>query len=254
MNFEAIFKRFINDWQKFLMMGLGPLIVNFAVGAIGTVIMLVLVGPSIFNLIRMDAMGMAPSSGSMFGLIGSFVGAFVVMMLVAVVAFGLSTAGLMGSVAGYRRGEEVSIGSFWGHATRHYGKVILIGLILGVIMMVSMILMIIPVLGWLAMAVWGPTAAVVLGLYPAHLAVNAGMSVGDSVGAGFKVLTAHFKEALIGGLIMLGFGIALSMIGMIPLVGWIVGMLFGQPLITYFFVERFELEVRPKLPNLPPVV
>lgn len=247
MNVEQVFKRFFTDWQKFLMMGLGPLIINLVVIAVGFILILAMVGPMFINLIRAETMGMAHLPGMAFGMIGSFVGVFIVMMVMGLVAYALTNAGLIGSVVGYRRGEDVSLSSFWGYATRYFGKMLLLGLVIGVIMLVSMIMLIIPIIGWIAFFIWAPTAVVVLGIYPAYLIISQGYGIGDALGVGFKVLTSQFSEALISGLIMLGFGIAMGMAGMVPILGWIVATLFGQPLFTYFFIERFEAEVRPKL-------
>lgn len=246
-DFETIFKRFFSDWQKFLMMGLGPLLINIAVGLVGAVLMFALAGPALFMAIRSDMMGIVPGPGSIFGMIGAFLSVFVVLIVLGVVAYGLANAGLVGMIAGYRRGEEVSLAAFWGYATRYFGKVILLTFVFALIMILSMVMLIIPILGWIAFMVWLPTASVILGIYPAHLVVNQGYGVGDAISVGFRILRSQFGPALMSGLVMLGFGLVMGAVSMVPLVGGIVIALFGQALVTYFFIEHFEARVRPTL-------
>ncbi|MFZ5814598.1 MAG: hypothetical protein ACOY93_04790 [Bacillota bacterium] len=247
MSFDAFIKRFTADWQQFLMMGVGPLIVNIGVVIAGLFLGLIIMGPSLLSLISAGAGGMEPSAGALAGLVGSAFGLVILMVILGVVAYGLTNAGLLGVVDGYRRGEEVTLGGFWSSATRHFGKVILLNLVFGLIMLLSAVMMIIPVLGWIALVIWVPTASVALAIYPAYLIVTQEYSVGDAISFGFRLLTTQFKEAVIGGVILLAFGIALGAINFIPFIGFLVGLLFGQPIIYYFFVERFETEVRPKM-------
>lgn len=252
MNLEAVIKRFFSDWQQFGMMGLGAFLINAGAGIIGSILMVVVMGPSLFSLFRAEAMGLGFGPGALFALFGSLFGVMIVFAIIGIVASGLSNAGVVGSVSGYRKGQPVSLGSFWQYATRYFGKMIGLGFLFGLIMMVSTLINIIPILGWIAFLLWLPVAAVALLLYPAHLIVSRNMGVGDALGVGFRLLTSQFKETFISGMLMLLIGIVLGIISWIPLVGWLVVAAFAQPFIIYFFAERFEHEVAPKLFNLPP--
>ncbi len=250
MNFDRFFKQVGSDWQQFGLMGVGPLLLGLGTAFVMGVLGVALLGPGIIAMIRADQFG-GPGPGEMFAFFGSFAGFFVVALVVGVISSSLTHAGLVGTVVGYRRGERVSLAGFWHYATAHFGKMILLGLILagltilGVI--VSAILLIIPPVGVLALMLVQFVVTLNLGLYPAYLIIAEGRGVGEAVGIGFKVITDHIGEALLGSLILFGFLIAAGMIGAVPVIGWIVVAVFAQPLITYFFIERFETEVRPKL-------
>lgn len=247
LNFDRFFREFFTNWQKFGLMGLGSFLVELAAGVIASIIGVVLMGTSAITLIRADYMGWDVDPSQMAGFIGGSISFVLISVIVAIVASGLANAGLVGSIVAYRRGEEVSLGSFWTYATQYFGKMIMIGVILFGVMLVSMILMIIPIIGWLALFIWGPTAMVVLAIYPSYLVVSEGYSVGQAVSTGFRVLTSQFPEALMGGAILLGLGIVMTAISAIPLIGWLAIGIFGQVLIAFFFIERFEAVVRPKL-------
>lgn len=246
VNLEQVFKRVVNDWQQFGMIGLGAFVVNMVAGLIGSLAALVLVGPGFM------AMAMGRMEGGMIAFFGAFLGFMVVAMVVGVLAGGLSSAGVVGSVLGYRRGEQPSLHSFWAYATRYYGKLILLGFIFALIVMVSALVNIIPVLGQLAFFLWLPVASVALGIYPAHLIISRGLGVVEALSIGWNLLTGQFKETFISGMILLVIGVVMGTIGLIPLIGWLAVSFLAQPLIMYLFVERFEAEVAPRL-NLPPV-
>nr|WP_245302617.1 hypothetical protein [Symbiobacterium terraclitae] len=222
-------------------MGLGALIVQLVGGAVMIILGVATMGPSILTLLAGG-----PDMATLAVLGGMSVFALASLVL-GVVAAGLVYAGLIGSVVAYRRGEEVSLSTFWSYARQYFGKMILLGIIIAVIMLVSAILLIIPILGWLVWFVWVPVASVTLSIYPAYLVINDGYSVGDALSTGFRVLRSMFVEALIGGVILLVFGLVLGLIGSVPLLGWIVVMLFGEPLLLFVLTERFETEVRPRL-------
>jgi len=247
MDLGQTFQRFFNDWQKFAWIGLGALIVQLVGGAVGAVLGLAMVGPSIFSLLRADVLGMAAGPEMAFRMVGAMAGFTVVALILGVVMTGLTNAGLVGSVVAYRRGEEVSLSTFWSYAKQYFGKMILLGLILAGIMLVSMVLLLIPVLGWIAYFVWVPTAVVTLSIYPSYLVISDDYSIGNAMSAGFRVLRSMIGEALIGGLILLVFGIAFGLVSSVPVLGWIVVAIFGQPLLFFFLSERFETEVRPRL-------
>ncbi len=67
---------------------------------------------------------------------------------------------------------------------------------------------------------------------------------------GLRILERQTGQTVLGGLIMALFYLAGSLLCAVPIVN-IVGALFvailGQPLVYYFFVERFESEVRPQV-------
>lgn len=247
LNYGAVIKRFFTDWQQFGLMGVGAFLINLVAGSLGSILAGILVGPATFSLMRADLMGYHVGVGGIGALSGSFIGFALLAAVLGVVAAGLSTAGLIGSVIAYRRGEPVSLGNFWRYARRYVGKIILLGVIVGVVMMISAVVLVIPVLGWLVWIVWAPMIALNLALYPAYLVINQGYTVGDAVGTGFRIISGHCKEALIGALIFLGIGVVIGIVSTVPLVGWLAAGIFGQPLLAYFFVERFEAEVRPKL-------
>lgn len=248
MKLEQVFQRFFRDWQQFGMIGLGAFLVILAAGAASWAVGLVLTGPSLFAL----AMG-GGLEGSLLALFGAFFAYFVIMTVVYVIAGGLSNAGVVGSVLGYRKGEPVSLGTFWSHATRHYGKLILLGFLFALIMLVSGIINVVPLLGQLAYLIWLPVAAVALAIYPAHLIVSRNLGVGEALGIGFQLITGHFKETFVSGMILLLLGLVMGVVGFIPIIGWIAIGIFAQPLVVFLFVERFEAEVAPKLQGLPPV-
>jgi len=247
LNFDQFFREFFSNWQKFGLMGVGSFLIQLAAGVIASIIGVALMGTSMFSMIRADYMGYNVDPSQMVGFIGGMIGFVIISVIVAIVASGLANAGLVGSIVGYRRGEEVSFSSFWSYATRYFGKMILIGIILFGVMLVSMILMIIPILGWIALFIWMPTAMVTLAIYPSYLVISEDYSVGTAVSTGFRILTSQFPEALMGGAILLGMGIVMSAIGAIPLIGWLAIGIFGQALISFFFIVRFEAVVRPKL-------
>lgn len=247
MNVGQIFQRYFNDWQKFALVGLGALLVQVAAGFITAVLGVVMVGPVIFSLISMDFMGFDPSFGRIGAMVGAMGGFFIVAMVVGVVAMGMANGGMVGAVAAYRRGEDAGLGTFWSCAVRYFGKMILLGIIYGLILLVSALVNIIPVLGQLVFLLWWPTASIVLLIYPAYLIVNDDYSVGSAVGQGFQILKSQFGPSVLGGLIMLLFIAAFGLIALVPVVGSLVVAIFGQPLLLYFFIERFEHEVRPRL-------
>lgn len=247
MNFDLFLRQFFNNWQKFGLMGVGYLLVELASGVVAAIVGFVLMGGSVFSMMRADYMGYDVDPGQMVGFIGGVAGTVIISIIVAVVSTGLANAGLVGSIVGYRRGEEVSLSSFWSYATRYFGKMILIAAIFFGVMLVSMVLMIIPVLGWLALFIWVPTAMVVLAIYPSYLVISEDYSVGAAVSTGFRVLTSQFPEALLGGAILLGGSMVLGAIAAVPLIGWLAVGIFGQVLVVLFFIERFETVVRPKL-------
>lgn len=241
MNLGQTFQRFFNDWQKFAWMGLGALIVQLAGGAIAMVLGVALAGPSIISLIR------GGPDLAVFSMLGAMTGFAIISLVLGVVIAGLTYAGLVGSVVAYRRGEEVNLNTFWSYAKQYFGKMIILGLILVGIMLVSSILLIIPILGWLVWIIWVPVASVTLSIYPSYLVINDDYSVGTAVSTGFQVLRSMITEALIGGAIMLVAGFVFGLIGAVPLLGWIVVAIFGEPLLLFLLTERFETEVRPKL-------
>jgi len=223
-------------------MGIGAFLINAAVGVVALILVFIFLGPSLFSLMT--------DYGIHYNIVQMFVASFVVFVIAVVlgaVAYGLSTSGLMGSIAGFRQGAPVTLGTFWNHATRNFGRVIVLGLLMGLVMIVTGLILFIPVLGWLVWLLWAPTAAVVLGIYPVYLIVNEGYGPVEALAAGFRILTGQFGEALVSGLIMLAFSIVLGAIAFIPVLGWLAVAIFGQPLMSYFFVERFEAVIRPKL-------
>jgi len=246
------FQRFFRDWQQFAWAGFGALLIQLVGAAVGMVLALVGLGPSISNLIResMSPMRLNPV-GYVFPKTAAVTGAFgfiAAIAIVGLVVHGLTNAGLVGSVVAYRRGEGVNLSTFWSYATRYFGRMILIGLIFDVIIIpLSSILLFIPVLGWLVWVVWMPTAAVTLMLYPAYLTIQDDYSVGLAIGTGFRIIRSHIGEALLGAGIFVLFLIAFGLIGWIPVLGWLAVVILGQPLLYYFFSERFETEVRPQL-------
>jgi len=241
VNLGQTFQRFFNDWQKFAWMGLGALIVQLVGGAVAMVLGVAMAGPSILSLIG------GGRNLAVFSMLGAMTGFAVLSLVLGIVITGLTYAGLVGSVVAYRRGEEVNLNTFWAYGKQYFGKMIILGLILVGIMLVSAILLIIPVLGWIVWIVWVPVASVTLSIYPSYLVINDGYSIGDAVSTGFRVLRSLITEALIGGLIMLVFTCAFGLIASVPLLGWIVVAIFGEPLLLFFLTERFETEVRPRL-------
>lgn len=251
MNLEQVFKRFVSDWQQFGMMGLGAFLVNLVGFGIAAILGTVLAGPGLYALLAASALGGIPDFGAILSLIGSLFVFFLLLMVVGVVTGGLSSAGILGSVLGYRRGEAVSLASFWSYATKHYGKLILLGFLYSVIMMLTLLINIIPLLGTLVYLVWMPVSMVALLIYPAHMMVSRGMGVGEAFSVGFRLLTGQFKPTFISGMILLGLFLVSYVVNMIPLIGWVVTGFLLQPLVTYLFVERFEVEVAPTL-QMPP--
>jgi len=250
MSFDRFFKQVGNDWQQFGLMGIGPLLIGIVTSMVMAVISIILMGPGIFAMIRAEQFG-GPGPGDLFAFFGSFAGFFILALAVGAISGGLSYAGLVGSVVGYRRGERASLGAFWQHATRHFGKMVLLGLIVAAIMLVAMllsaVLLIIPPLGILVMLLVPGLITLNLGLYPAYLIIAEDRPVTEAVGIGFRLITSHFVDTLLGTLIFWGFLLATGAVAAVPVIGWIVTAVFAQPLITYFFIDRFELEVRPKL-------
>lgn len=242
MDLEGLFRRFFTNWLSFGLMGIGALLINLAVGVVGIILVFVFLGPSFYSLAT-DYF----SPVDMVQMFFSFAALFIILAVMGTLAAGLSTSGLMGSIAGFRQGEAVTLGTFWNHATRSFGRVIVLGLLVALVMIVSGVILLIPLLGWVVWFLWVPTASVVLGIYPVYLVVNEGYGPLEALGAGFKILTGQFPEALVSGLIMLMFSVVFGLICLIPLLGWLAVGLFAQPLVSYFFVERFEAVVRPKL-------
>jgi len=247
VNVGQIFQRYFNDWQKFALVGLGALLVELAAGLIATVLGLLMMGPALVSIMRMDYLGLDIGPGQIFGMLGAMGGFAVIALVLGAVASGMANGGIMGAIVAYRRGEDVGLGTFWSYATRYFGKMILIGLIFFLIILVSAIVNLIPVLGQVVFLLWAPTALITLGLYPAYLVIHDGYGVGSAVGQGFQILKSQFGSAVLGGLIMLLFWVAFGLIGFVPVIGSLVVAIFGQPLVIYFFAERFESEVRPRL-------
>lgn len=247
MNVGQVLQRYFNDWQKFALVGLGALLVELAWGIITFFLSLLMIGPAVVSMLRMDYYGLEYGPGQVFGMLGALGGVAIVALIGGVVAVGMANGGLVGSVVAYRRGEDVGLSTFWSYATRYFTKMILLGIILLAIMLVSAIVNIIPILGQLVYVLWAPVAFVTLGIYPAYLVINDGYSVGSAVGQGFQILKSQFGPSVLGGLIALLFGVIFALVGWVPVIGSLVVVIFGQPLFLYFFVERFEHDVRPYL-------
>ena len=66
MNVGQIFQRYFNDWQKFALVGLGALLVELAAGLIATVLGLLMMGPALVSIMRMEYLGldMVPARSS----------------------------------------------------------------------------------------------------------------------------------------------------------------------------------------------
>lgn len=250
MNLELVVKRFLNQWQQFALIGVGGFLVQAVYGFVALFLGILVAGPTVliaFSSASMRAMNGFPSEGGILGMLAAFGLLFILLLVGGVVTSGLIGAGMVGSVAAHRRGEEVSLGSFWAHAKAHWSKVALLSLLVALTMLVSMILLVIPVLGWIAMLIWGPIVFIHLYIYPAYLIVTQSMGVTDAFGVGFRVITTQFAEAVIAGLFSLAISVIVWILAFIPLLGVIAALIFVQPFTLYFFTERFETVVRPKL-------
>lgn len=216
------------------------------------------IGPGLLSTIQSTAMmGAEPDPMMLFQMVGSFFLFFAIAMVVGLVVGGLIFGGMLGTVVAYRRGEQVSLGLFWEYATRYFGRFLglmfLAGLINFGISIASMILMIIPVVGWLAGMLIQLTATVYLSIYAGYLIVSEEMGVMDAIGASFRALFRNIGEAALAGLVFLGMSFAVgitALINIIPLIGQVIFLgviLMYMPFITYYFIERFETNVRPTL-------
>jgi len=246
VNVGQLFQRYFNDWQKFALVGLGALLVQLAVGAIATIVGFIMAGPAIISMIRMDYLGLDYGPGQVLGFMGAMGGIVLVAVIAGLVGMGLANGGMVGSMVAYRRGEDVGLGTFWSYATRHFGKMIGLALIYSVIMLVTALVNIIPVFGQIVFLLWAPTSFITLGIYPAYLIINDGYSIGSAIGKGFEILKSQFGASLLGGVILLLFVAAFFLVSMVPIIGSLAIAIFGQPLVLFFFVERFESEVRPQ--------
>jgi len=247
VNVGQLFQRYLQDWQKFALVGLGTLLVQIAAAAILLIFSIGMIGTTIFSAFPMALLDLEDAPVRTFAMLGAMGGFALVALIVGVVATGMAAGGLVGSIVGYRRGEETGLGSFWSYATRHFGKMIVIFFIVFLIALVTAIVNIIPVLGQIAYFLWLPTAFTTLGVYPAYLVINDGYGPVAAVGKGLEILTSQFGPAVLGGLLMLLFWAAFGVVGLVPVIGSIAVTIFGYPLMVFFFAERFESEVRPRL-------
>lgn len=248
MNVDVVLKRFFNQWQQFALVGVGAFLVQMGAGVLATLLTIVVAGPAlIMGFLSPMSSDFGFSGGGLLGMIAAFAGLFLGLIVIGVIASGMSFAGMVGSVAGHRRGEEVTLGGFWVHAKAHFGKLILLSILLTLTMMLSMILVLIPILGWIALLIWGPMAFIHLFIYPAYLIVTQSMGVTEAYGVGFRVITSQFGEAVVASLIFLLISLCIWIIAFIPILGAVAAVIFVEPFIIYFFTERFESNVRPKL-------
>lgn len=246
-----VFQRYFHDWQRFSLVGLGAVLAQVAGGIVAWLLGLLALGGSAgASALSMYAVGGGDGLGLVVTVIAAMGGAAVVMLVAWLVVGGLVRAGLVGAIVAYRRGEDVGFATFWSYATRYAGKMVLLGLIYGVILLVSAVVVIFPLIGQIVYLLWLPTAFVTLGIYPAYLIIHDGYGVVSAVKQGLRILERQTGQTVLGGLIMALFYLAGSLLCAVPIVN-IVGALFvailGQPLVYYFFVERFESEVRPQV-------
>lgn len=258
MIFQNVWNRFTGDWKSFLMIGLGPFLIGLGTLIVMVILGIATMGPSLFSTIQSAAaFGTEPDPTTILRMIGSFFLFFGLVMVMSLVVGGLIYGGMMGTVVAYRLGEQVSLGLFWENATRYFGRFLglmfLVGLISMGVSMVSMILMIIPILGWIAVMLIQLTMSVYLSIYAGYLIVADDLGVIDAIGAAFRALFRNIGEAIMAGLVLLGMSFAIGFIALInilPIIGQIIFLgviLIYMPFITYYFVERFETNIRPTM-------
>lgn len=162
--------------------------------------------------------------------------------------------GLVGSLVAYRRGEAVAVPLFFDLGLRYWGRMLgLAGVALLLSLAVSLLL-IIPPIGFLALVLASPLVAIYCGFYPAYLIVAEEMGVTRAIGACVGALGRNFKEAVMGGGLLLFMYVVLGMgclvAAFIPLVGPIADVALaclGMVVIVYYYTDRFEANIRPLL-------
>jgi hypothetical protein len=257
MIFQNVWNRFTSDWKSFALLGLGPVLVGLGMMLVAGLVFVLTLGPITFSTFSSVYRYGTPSPGDIFALIGSFLLFFVMAMVIGLLCSGLVYAGLVGSVAAYRAGQPASMGLFWAYGGRFYGRMIGLCLVVGLIALplslLALPLVVIPAIGLLVVQTLQSILFVNVGFYPAYLIVSQNMPLGEALGTGFRAIGRNFGETALGGLVMMAFMWVMgfsALINIIPLLGqvaWLFGLAVFGPLLTYYFIERFETNVRPTL-------
>lgn len=255
MIFQKTWEKFVADWKSFAIMALGLLISYLVIAVVAAFASLSVVVRLLMSIPDLDYLGYYLDDPEyLLPLLGQFGFTLLVLVIVSVLVTAFMAGGLMGSLVAYRRGEAVTLGLFFNLGKRYWVRMLGIVGIATAISCVLMLLLVIPFLGCVLVVLAFPLVVVYCGFYPWYMVVAEEKGALDAIGASFRALTRDFKEAAMGGgvclLMCLVVWLASVVVVFIPLVGplAVIALAYlSMTLIAHYFIDRFEIRVRPVL-------
>lgn len=149
-------------------------------------------------------------------------------MMIAWVIGAILQAALMRGAALASLGDPVDVEASYKYGFRRWGSVILIALLVGLVVAAGFLLIIIPILGWIAAVVWLVFAGTMLAVAIPALVVENRRGT-EAMSRSWELVKGHFWHAL--GVIVVASIIAGIVAGIIGAIGgsnWFLGWIFGS--------------------------
>lgn len=251
MIFQRTWGRFVSEPKRFLAISLGLLSALLAYSVMAAALV-ALTGWGLFAALLAPAPAYVDQTVFILSMIGQFSFVFLLLALVCWAASAFIDGGVYGSLAAFRRGETVGPGLFWVMGVRHFKRMLGLTFLSALIsLVVEYVCLLIPVVGWLLFFLAVPMVWIYFSVYPAYLIIAEDRGVIDAIGTMTSLVTKGFREAVLATLVSWLFTAAITLgmvILFIPVLGvilYLAGWLVACPFMTYYYIERFETNVRP---------
>lgn len=229
----------------------------FLAGLIGSAVtllpMMVVAGVTGFTAFAGRArMGADPMA--MMAVMGSMLGALALMMLVALLLYPLGMAGQVAAVRQVLAGAAPEPGRFFTDALTYYGRLLAYLVLVGVTWLAIALINLLPILGTIIFLLAGLVLGPAFLFFGPYALVAENLSATGAYAMAWRAITRRFGATLVAGLVLVGIGIVFALInaivGMLPLVGWLVSLALTAaftPFLILYMAMRFLAEVRPHL-------